>query len=149
MLFVNDKQNRHAESIMYGSKQSAGLDIPMPYALRVIPGQKITIDTGIHFRIPEGMYGEIQLRSSISDRGLLSLGGIIDSDYRGAVRVIMLNPTSMSVELEDGERFAQIIIKPCARLSLSQVDQLAALGTTDRGAGGFGSTGAFEKNKSH
>lgn len=144
-FYVNNERNKYADLIMYGSAQAAGVDIPMPYKITIMSQKQLTIDTGVHFEIPKGHYGQLNLRSSMAKKGLSAYMGIIDSDYRGSVSVIVQNNTEYHIDLNEGERFAQIIIQECARPRLVQVNNLSSLSATARGTGGFGSTGTHAK----
>lgn len=102
----------------------------------------VEIHTGTYVAIPEGFYGQLSLRSGWSTKNQVVMHnapGIIDCDYRGEIicRVECLNPYRI-VELSKGEKFAQLVILPLPRVDLVQVEELP---TTERGEGGFGSTG--------
>lgn len=127
----------------YGSPFSAGADL---YALldapvTLAPGETRLISTGLSLEIPEGYGGFLYARSSLATkRGLAPANkvGVIDSDYRGEVMVALLNQSGKEQEIEPGERIAQLVIAPFLKGEFLEVDTLSE---TDRGAGGFGSTG--------
>ncbi len=127
----------------YGSKGAAGADL---YALTdeditIKPGQTVMIHTGVALEIPVGYVGLVFARSGLaSKRGLAPANkvGVIDSDYRGEIMVALHNHSDMSQTLTSGERVAQIAVMPCPQAMFEIVD---ALDDTDRGEGGFGSTG--------
>jgi dUTP pyrophosphatase len=99
------------------------------------------LPTGFQLAIPPGFEGQIRMRSGLALRSGLILPNApatIDADYRGELKVIVMNPTSEAVTIETGERFAQLVICPVARATLREV---SALSPTDRGSGGFGSSG--------
>ncbi len=137
--------NENAKIPTYGTEYSAGADI---YALVegesviIKPGESKMISTGLAFAIPEGFVGLIVARSSLgTKRGLAPANkvGVIDSDYRGEVRVVLHNHGCESQMVENGERIAQILFVPYYAANFKVVDELD---TTVRGVGGFGSTGA-------
>lgn len=127
----------------YGSDGAAGADL---YALTdndvtIDPGQTIMIHTGVALEIPVGYVGLVFARSGLaSKRGLAPANkvGVIDSDYRGEIMVALHNHSDMPQTLTSGERVAQIAVMPCCRAIFEIVD---SLDDTDRGEGGFGSTG--------
>lgn len=105
------------------------------------PGQRKVIPTGFAIAIPEGFEGQVRMRSGIAlEKGLLlpNSPATIDADYRGEVKVIVANIGTNAVELVPGERFAQLVISPVARVQWDEVTNLPA---SDRDEGGFGSTG--------
>ena len=127
----------------YGSKEAAGADL---YACLeqpvVIPaGQTVFVPTGIALEVPKGCAGLIYARSSLgTKRGLAPANkvGVIDSDYRGEIAVVLHNHGSVEQTVAPGERIAQMIITPVLTPAYVEVEELT---DTDRGAGGFGSTG--------
>ena len=120
----------------------AGLDLHVPegQGLLVRPGAVYTIDLGIRVAVPDGYYGQLTLRSSAGKKGLTTPHGvgIIDSGYRGNIKLLVAALTEPAL-VASGERICQLIILP-----LPPVDMEIGVvgGDTDRGAGGFGSTGA-------
>ena len=97
------------------------------------------IDCGFALELPYGFYGKIESRSSLASRGIVVVGGILDSDYRGEVKVMLLNATSKLVALDAQKAIAQLVILPIIRASLQVVTEL---NPTRRGDGAFGSTDA-------
>ena len=121
---------------------SAGFDLHLdgrsPWFM--YPGDTRVYPTGIAAAIPEGYVGLIRDRSGLASKGLTVLGGVIDSDYRGEIKVVLNHadgPGSVSVALAPGDRIAQLVVIPCL-LDGVEVTELA---DTERGAGGFSSTG--------
>jgi dUTP pyrophosphatase len=103
------------------------------------PGDQRILSTGVSLEIIGGYYGQIAPRSGLAlEYGIIVLGGIIDSDYRGEVKVILKNTGEKLWMLRRGDRIAQLLILPCYQGDLTVVDFLSE---TDRGTGGFGSTG--------
>lgn len=128
------------------TKGSAGIDLPayLKNSVKVQPGEDIKIDTGIHVEIPEGFYGLVLPRSSFGIKKTMILkntAGVIDSDYRGPIKLFLRNYGNDTVEINDGERIAQLIICPFEAVTTSRVESLDDLTITSRGSGGFGSTG--------
>lgn len=139
-----------AKELERGSDGAAGLDIAAfltpengyEYELTLSPGERLAIPTGIYVAVPEGHYGRVAPRSGLAFKhGIDVLAGVIDSDYRGEVKVILLNTGHLSVTISNQERIAQLIIEKIAMPAVDEVDILSELGTTDRGTGSFGSTG--------
>lgn len=127
----------------YQTPQSAGLDLiaDLPEDVALEPGDRRLIPTGLSLEIPPGYEGQIRPRSGLAlKQGITCLNspGTIDADYRGEVGVILINHSKDRVVLKAGDRIAQLVIAPCIQANLIEVD---ALSNTDRGAGGFGSTG--------
>jgi len=105
------------------------------------PGERDAVSTGFRVAIDEGFEGQVRVRSSLAlKRGLIvpNAPGTIDSDYRGELKVLLANIGGETVCVERGERIAQLVIAPVVRAEVAEVD---ALDATDRGQGGFGSTG--------
>lgn len=122
-----------------GSADSAGYDLTSVEDAFIPPGKRAAINIGIKTQIPKGYYGRIADRSGLAFRnGLTVLAGVIDSDYRGEWKVILLNTGDQTVRISVGDRIAQVVITPCAHFPLHIVMELDE---TDRGEGGFGSTG--------
>ena len=119
----------------------AGLDLYSPEKVLIPPGERELISTGVHVAIPPGYVGMVCPRSGLAhDRGLtvLNAPGIIDAGYTGEIMVNLYNSEGLTQGVEAGERIAQLVIAPIANAQLVQVD---ALGATERGDNGHGSTG--------
>lgn len=140
MKYFTEKHN-----LKVGTKDSAGIDFPacLDNKTTVKSKEYADIDTKIHVEIPQGCFGMIVPRSSIGTKKHLALQntvGIIDSDYRGPVKLKFFNYGNENVTIEDSEYVAQMIIVPYTSVDLQKVDTLDELSETERGAGGFGST---------
>ena len=125
----------------YATAGAAGLDIVAAEALTLQPGQRHAVATGFAVAIPEGHEVQVRPRSGLAlKHGITCLNtpGTIDSDYRGEIKVILANLGSEPFQIVRGERIAQLVPAPVLRAELTEVDSLDA---TERGAGGFGSTG--------
>ena len=137
------KLNENAIVPTYGSPCAAGADL---YAcleedLTIEPGKTILVHTGISMAIPQGYAGMIFARSGLATkRGLAPANkvGVVDSDYRGEIMVALHNHGSEAQTIAHGERIAQMVIMPYVALDFLQADELD---DTERGTGGFGSTG--------
>ena len=104
---------------------------------------KALIGTGLAFAIPVGNYGRIAPRSGLAVRNSLHVGaGVVDADYRGEVKVLLFNHSDDDFEVKEGDRIAQMIIEKYTLTALEEVEELSE---TERGAGGFGSTGVSQK----
>ena len=132
----------------YHSALAAGLDLlaalPADAPVELAPGGRASIPTGIALALPEGTEGQVRPRSGLADRHgvtILNTPGTIDADYRGEVRVILLNTGAEPFEITRGLRIAQLIVAPVMRIRLVETK---ALDDTARGKGGFGSTGSGE-----
>lgn len=129
----------------YGTEYSAGADIYscIPEPIHLAPGKTVLIPTGIAMEIPVGYVGLVYARSSLAvKRGLAPANkvSVIDSDYRGELMVPILNHSGIEQVIEPGERIAQMIFTPYYMACFEETDTLE---DTNRGAGGFGSTGKF------
>lgn len=127
----------------YGSAEAAGADLYacLDEAVVIEPGETAWIPTGLSLEVPKGCAGLVYARSSLgAKRGLAPANkvGVIDSDYRGEIRVVLLNHSKQTQTVEHGERIAQFLITPVLTPAYIEV---SILSETDRGTGGFGSTG--------
>lgn len=131
-----------AKEPRYGSDGAAGVDIYYngSETVTIGPGSLAELETYLAVEIPNGHFGMLVVRSGYGWRGLSMLNsvGIIDSDYRGEIRIKLVNHGHEIITIEPGVRVAQMIILPFKRVDLERV---AGLGDTERGTGGFGSTG--------
>jgi len=119
----------------------AGVDLRSTTSLTLQPGDRTLIPTGIAIAIPEGYAGFVQPRSGMAINkglGLLNSPGLIDSGYRGEIKVIAVNLSKETLEITRGERVAQLVILPVPSVAYEEVDHLPE---SERGTGGFGSTG--------
>jgi dUTP pyrophosphatase len=102
------------------------------------PHETARIPTGLALEIPGGLFGLVKDRSSLALKGLRTSAGVIDSDYRGEVQIVLTNTAETPFEIEPGMRIAQMILLAYACLEVVEVAELSG---TERGSGGFGSTG--------
>jgi dUTP pyrophosphatase len=126
----------------YAHDGDAGLDLYAAESLTLAPLSRSLVPTGIAVAIPEGYAGFVQPRSGLAIRSGLTLvntPGLIDSHYRGEIKVIAINlDPETPIDIARGDKIAQLVIQPVARVELAEVDELD---NTARGEGGFGSTG--------
>lgn len=119
----------------------AGLDLAACEGVTLQPGERATVPTGIAVEIPPGYAGFVQPRSGLAARhgiGVVNSPGLIDSGYRGEIRVVLLNTDLLkSFTVEPGMRIAQLVVAPIAAVRLVEVDELAV---SARGGQGFGSS---------
>jgi dUTP pyrophosphatase len=129
----------------YASEGAAGLDLyaalPAGQKLVLEPGARDLIPTGIEIALPAGYEAQVRPRSGLAVKQgvtVLNAPGTVDSDYRGEVKVLLINHGGQPFEILRGMRIAQLVVAPVARATLVEVDELDE---TARGVGGFGSTG--------
>lgn len=128
----------------YETANSAGMDLRAylpegPVTLK--PMQRMLIPTGLFMEIPEGYEGQVRPRSGLAIKNgitVLNTPGTIDADYRGEVKIILINLSDTDFVINSGERVAQIIFAKCEQMKVINVESLSE---TERGAGGFGHTG--------
>jgi dUTP pyrophosphatase len=142
------RQLPHAEGLAlpaYQSADAAGLDllaaVPENSPLMLAPGKHAMVPTGLAIALPPGYQAEVRPRSGLAAKHgvtVLNSPGTIDADYRGEISVILINHGEAPFAIRRGERIAQMVIAPVVRAELVVT---VALPTTDRGSGGFGSTG--------
>ena len=122
-----------------GSAEAAGLDLYNSDPVEIPAGGRALVKTGIAISLPPGYYGRVAPRSGLAVKNGIDVGaGVIDSDYRGEVGVLLFNFGSEVFRAEAGTRVAQLIVEPVV---LVQPVEVSDLDDTQRGAGGFGSTG--------
>ena len=127
----------------YETPGSSGMDIAAHIANNIIinPGEKSLVSTGFSIAIPKGYEVQIRPRSGLAAKKnitVLNTPGTIDSDYRGEIKVILINLGKEKFIIENGERIAQMVVCPVIQANLEEVKELS---DTHRGSGGFGSTG--------
>jgi dUTP pyrophosphatase len=138
-------QRLHAEAVIPERAYAgdAGLDLAACERVELAPGERALVGTGLAVAIPEGYAGFVQPRSGLAARHGLTIvnsPGLVDSGYRGELRVIVLNTDSTEpFVVEPGMRIAQLVVLPIPELELVEVDELPA---SDRGVRGFGSSAA-------
>ena len=127
----------------YETSGSSGMDISafIKNNIEIKPGEKSIISTGFHLSIPKGFEVQIRPRSGLAAKksiSVLNTPGTIDADYRGEIKVILINLGKEKFIIENGMRIAQMVVCPIVQAEFEEVNDLSI---TDRGSGGFGSTG--------
>jgi deoxyuridine 5'-triphosphate nucleotidohydrolase len=120
-------------------ESDAGFDLSCDENFEIKPWDKTLVNTGISFTVPEGTYGQIAPRSSVSMKGVFVNAGVIDRTYTGEVRILLFNMTNKIMKFTQGDRIAQLIIKKIDNPKVMEYD--IPLNNTERGSNGFGSTG--------
>ena len=138
----------HAEGLdlpAYETSGSAGVDlraaVPEDRQIVLLPGRRTLVPTGLIFELEEGYEAQIRPRSGLAFKNgitCLNTPGTIDSDYRGEVKVLLINLGDDDFRIERGMRIAQAVISPVVQV---KIEERSEVGETERGAGGFGSTG--------
>ena len=136
--------NRSSQDLpAYATPLSAGVDLRAALEAPVVlpPLGRALVPTGLYMQIPEGYEGQVRPRSGLAAKKgvtVLNTPGTIDADYRGEIKVILVNLSDTPFTVEPGERIAQMVFARCEQ---AQFEVVEALDETQRGAGGFGSTG--------
>lgn len=130
-----------AEPPSYATVDAAGMDLKAFEDVELRPLQRALVRTGVKMAIPQGFEGQVRPRSGLALKlgiGVVNSPGTVDSDYRGEIGVILINLGQSVVKVTKGERIAQLVIAPVVQ---AQIVQVNSLDETNRGSGGFGSTG--------
>lgn len=143
---VTFKKLSHAKDLplpSYESEYAAGMDIraALGEPVKLKPGQRELIPTGLQMALPKGYEAQIRPRSGLAYRNgvtMLNTPGTIDADYRGEVKVLAVNLGEETFVIEHGDRIAQMVVAPVTQCAVKEADELP---DTGRGEGGFGSTG--------
>ncbi|GAB6044518.1 dUTP diphosphatase [Caminibacter profundus] len=141
MVLKIKKLNEEAKIPAYQSEEAAGFDLHSIEDVVIKPGERKLIGTGLAFEIEKGYEVQIRPRSGLAFKHgitVLNSPGTIDSDYRGEIKVLLINLGNEKFEIKKSDRIAQAIISPIIQAEIIEVDSLS---DTKRGAGGFGSTG--------
>ena len=130
----------------YQSEHAAGFDllaaVPSADPITIAPGARALVPTGLAIALPEGYEAQVRPRSGLAARDGLTIfnsPGTIDADYRGEIQVLLVNLGNAPVTITRGMRVAQLVVAPVVR---AQILEVATLDKTERGSGGFGSTGS-------
>lgn len=130
----------------YESALAAGMDLRANLETAVVlqPGERKLIPTGLFIELPEDCEAQIRPRSGLAMKHgitVLNSPGTIDPDYRGEIKVLLINLSQEPFEIQHGERIAQMVIAKFQQVKLDEVSSVEALSSTERGAGGFGHSG--------
>jgi dUTP pyrophosphatase len=145
---VQIKRLPHGEGLelpCYATEGAAGMDVLSAENVTLPPGRRHAVATGLSVAIPLGYEIQVRPRSGLALKHGISVPntpGTIDSDYRGELKVILINHGDEAFEIQRGDRVAQLVLAPVTRTAW---DEVAELGETVRGAGGFGSTGGHAR----
>ena len=116
-----------------GHKMDGGFDFQAPYSFTIYPGERKTIDTGVHVKLPTDSIGLIASKSKLMrTKGVISQG-IVDASYRDTIHIVLINTSKQLVDFEVGDRIAQLIVLPCLFVDIDEVKTLEELGSTERG----------------
>ncbi|XP_044048000.1 deoxyuridine 5'-triphosphate nucleotidohydrolase, mitochondrial isoform X1 [Siniperca chuatsi] len=133
------KLSEHATKPTRGSAKAAGYDLYSAYDYSIGPMDKAIVKTDIQIAVPHGCYGRVAPRSGLAAKNFIDVGaGVVDEDYRGNVGVVLFNFSKDTFEVKKGDRVAQLV---CERICYPDLEEEKTLDETERGAGGFGSTG--------
>ena len=132
--------HKEAKLPTYGHKGDAGMDLFSAEDILLEKGKAIPVPTGIQVAVPEGHVGLVWDKSGISLKGVHRLAGVIDSGYRGEIKVVMINLGEEPFVINKGKKIAQMLIQPVLSV---EIEETGDLGDTIRGDGGFGSTGPY------
>ncbi len=146
---VNVVLENGAKVPQYQTVGAAGADVCALLENDIVlePMGRIAVPTGLYFEIPQGFEVQVRPRSGLAIKNgitCLNTPGTIDSDYRGEVKVILINLGTEAFTIQNGDRIAQLVLAPVTQAQFTQVDSLS---DTERGSGGFGSTGLVNKEK--
>ena len=130
----------------YETSGAAGMDLAacLDTIMTIEPGGTARVPTGLRIALPPGHEGQVRPRSGLAARRsvtVLNAPGTVDEDYRGELQVLLVNHGPDTFTIEHGDRIAQLIVAPVVQVEIDTVNDEAALGDTERGDGGFGSTG--------
>lgn len=138
-IFVKIKKlNSDAKIPIYATPEAAGFDIYSLQDITLQPGETTKVPTGVVFEVPQGFYLRVEDRSGMALKGIHKVGGIVDSDYRGELFIVLHNSKKEPYKIEKHDRIAQCVITPVHQ---AQFDLTESLSETQRGSGGFHSTG--------
>jgi len=133
------KLDHRAKLPLYAHPHDAGLDLFCLEPITILAWTRAVIRTGLAFEIPEGYVGLVWDKSGLAFKnGLTTMSGVLDAGYRGELKLLVFNASDADYEFAAGDKVAQLLIQPVERVAIEGV---AELSDTNRGAGGFGSTG--------
>lgn len=127
--------------LIKGHDTDSGYDLKTKYAFKLLPNETKLIPTSLYLELDKHIEAQVRPKSSISAKGILVHFGTVDSDYRGEAQVVIQNLNDYGFEFEAGQKIAQIVFSEKTEVFLERTEDIS--NDTKRGAGGFGSTGAF------
>lgn len=116
----------------------AGYDLKTPFDFSIAMNNRMFVNTGVHVELPPNTVGMVKSRSGLNKNSGIQCEGVIDENYRGAIGIVLYNHSNEPVVFKKGDRIGQLVILPCIYTELNVTNELT---DTDRGEGGFGSTG--------
>lgn len=119
----------------------AGYDLYSIGDYMLKPMERVLVETGLHLEIPAGHVGLVKDRSSVASAGLHTMAGVIDASYRGELKILIINLSGDDYTISVGQKIAQMVVLPIYAHAVEMVDTLEELTDSERGVGGFGSTG--------
>ena len=130
----------------YATRESAGIDLRanLDVPLSISPGERLLIGTGLFFELPKGYEAQIRPRSGLAFKHgitVLNSPGTIDSDYRGEIKVLLINLSNEMFTINNGERIAQVVFARHEKVEWQLVKNIEEMAQSQRGSGGYGSTG--------
>lgn len=140
-VYLNSKLRQLGIEFKPPRTGDAGYDLYAVAEYQVEPLQRALVETGLHLEIPTGYVGLVKDRSSVASAGLHTLAGVIDSAYRGELKILLVNLGECTYYIEPGQKIAQLLLVPVHTEQVRLVESLEDLSATTRGSGGFGSTG--------
>ncbi|MEK6936405.1 MAG: dUTP diphosphatase [Nanoarchaeota archaeon] len=132
------KLNLEAIIPSYAHEGDAGMDIFSCEDCVIKPGEKHLVSTGISIEFPEGYVALVWDKSGVANKGIKSMGGVIEYTYRGEYKIILYNTSKEPYEIKKAQKIAQLLIQP---IMTAEIQEVSELSETKRGDGGFGSTG--------
>ncbi len=137
------KLSENAKIPTRGSDGAVGYDLTSTDGYVILPGKRAVVSTGISVQLPPGVYGRVAPRSGLAVKNGIQVGaGVVDPDYTGEIKVVLFNHDDNPFVVKPGYRVAQLVLEKC---ETPEVEEVMELDQTERGEGGFGSTGL--KNK--
>ena len=130
--------NDSAKPPFKGSPQAAGYDLHASTPATIPPRDRATVDTGLIISVPPGTYGRIAPRSGLATQSIDVGAGVVDADYRGQLKILLVNNSNELFQVKVGDRIAQLI---CEKIVYPELLEVQNLDVTDRGSSGFGSSG--------
>ena len=133
------KLDPNAQLPVRSSPGAAGYDLHSSEAHVIMPGKRAVVATGISLVLPSGVYGRVAPRSGLAVKNGLQVGaGVVDPDYRGELKVVLFNHDANPFVIKPGYRIAQLVLE---RFETPDIEEIETMDSTERGEGGFGSTG--------